>query len=617
MASILVVDDLPNNLALIQRYLSDGGHTVRVAGDAEAAYELVARGGRFDLFILDVVLPGMSGFELCQLLRQREDTRDAPVIFVTGERGDLPDLLEGFASGANDFLQKPVDRRELLARVDVMLRLVAALGEARRANERLTRSVAEGTRALERALDRLADNRRLLEDMFDRLPTAVVVFDADRRVVTANAEAHRRFGPVTPGTPLARTPLAPVLGDEEPREGRFRCELGLPDAGTASFEAECQRMDGSEERWLLTLADPGPRERLLAQVRDRELSDLRQRVEELSGELRGRYRIARMVAASPAMQRITDTVDKLRDRWVTVLIRGESGTGKELVARAIHFDGAFSDRPFVPVNCAAIPGELFESELFGHVKGAFTGALRDAPGLIAKAEGGTLFLDEVGELGLDAQTKLLRFLQSGEVRAVGSQETRVRRCRLICATNRDLAAMVADGSFREDLYYRIEGVQVEIPPLRDRPEDLPLLVERLVREVGIETGRRDELHGVSREAMRALEAHDWPGNVRELENVFRRAISLCPGPLIELEDLPATLLGEGRAGPRLAPLRQLVPYPAGEREGFGRRRLDAAAILAAVDACDGIKTEAARRLGISRATLYRKIEEFGLQQRLS
>jgi len=584
---------------------------------------MVETGQVFDLFILDVVLPGMSGYEFCEWIRQREETADLPVLFMTGERADLPDRLRGFESGANDYLLKPVDKRELLARVDVLLRLRNALAEVRSSNERLASVVSQRTRALKDAMQELQEHQVLMETMLHQLPAAIVVFDQDQRLVTANGEARRIFGLEAMGIQLRETLLAPVFDRlTELGEGKLRATLETPE-GARVFAVEGARLETDASRWLLHLVDVTERERLLEKARGREVAELIKEIEVLKDELHSRYRMSRVVGASASMWRLAETVDKLRNRFGTILIRGESGTGKELVARAIHFDGNFADRPFVALNCGAIPDALFESEFFGHMRGAFTGADRDKPGLIAQAEGGTLFLDEIGELSLEAQTKLLRFLQNGEVRMIGSAEVKRIRCRLIAATHRDLSRMVEEGSFRQDLYFRIEAIQVEIPPLRQRPEDIPVLAAHFLRVKAIENGRQDEIQGISRQAMRVLEDYDWPGNVRELESVFERAVLLGSGPTLHVEDLPKRLTRPtGHVGESTLTRIPLIPVDTGE-EAFGaqpvrsgRRHLDAEIILDALDRSRGNRKRAAELLGVARSTFYRKIEEFGLQEQI-
>ncbi|QDU66896.1 sigma-54 interaction domain-containing protein [Engelhardtia mirabilis] len=245
-----------------------------------------------------------------------------------------------------------------------------------------------------------------------------------------------------------------------------------------------------------------------------------------------------MVGDSPPMHAVFDLIERVAPSDVPVLVHGETGTGKELVAKAIHDNSKRAKKPFVAVNCAAVPPNLLESELFGHVRGSFTGAVADRPGHFVSADGGTLFLDEIGDMPLDMQAKLLRTLQEGEVRAVGASRTRKVDVRIVAASHRDLAAMCAEGTFREDLYFRLHVIRIELPPLRDRGGDVALIVRALFAGLAREMGKPEPV--LSPEAMDALSAWSWPGNVRELENELRRAIALS-GDRVGLEDLTPAL----------------------------------------------------------------------------
>jgi two-component system response regulator HydG len=300
---------------------------------------------------------------------------------------------------------------------------------------------------------------------------------------------------------------------------------------------------------------------------------------------------------SGSMRQLSELIDKLADSKASVLVTGESGTGKELVARTIHARGVRRTRPFVPVNCAAIPATLMESELFGHERGAFTGASRPRAGLAAEAAGGTLFLDEIGDLPLELQPKLLRLLQEGELRPVGSSSVRHVDVRVIAATNINLSKRVTDGEFREDLFYRLSVVPVHIPPLRERRGDIPLLAQRLLDKIRARTPRvaHVELTG---EAMEALLRYDWPGNVRELGNALERAATLCSGNRVAADDLAFLQSGSGvsasaNASDVLMSLREV------ERRHIER-------VLRHVE---GSKVRAAAILGVDPSTLYRRMKK--------
>ncbi len=280
----------------------------------------------------------------------------------------------------------------------------------------------------------------------------------------------------------------------------------------------------------------------LRKAQEREM--LRREVGRLREEVTAGRRFGDIVAAAPEMMRVMETARKVARHPTTILLEGATGTGKELLARLIHSESPRSQGPFLAVNCGAIPENLLESEFFGHVRGAFTGADRDREGLFEAAGGGTLFLDEVGELPDFLQVKLLRVLQEGEVRRVGESSSRPVDARIVAATNRELKEEVAEGRFREDLYYRLAVVTLRVPSLRERAEDLPLLVRHFVKRHGERLGI--EVAGVDPLAMRALASYEWPGNVRELENVLERAMVLAEGDRLGVEDLPDPVVGEAR-----------------------------------------------------------------------
>jgi two-component system response regulator HydG len=306
-----------------------------------------------------------------------------------------------------------------------------------------------------------------------------------------------------------------------------------------------------------------------------------------------------LVTQSPVMQRVLRRVARFAASDAPVAVLGETGTGKEVIARVLHANSARADRPFVPVNVAALPAELLESELFGHGKGAFTGATSARRGLFEAASGGTLFLDEVAELPLPLQAKLLRALQDGEIRRVGENEAFEVDARIVCATHRDLAERVRSGSFRQDLYYRLKVLSVTVPPLRERRDDILPIACHLLGEEGT------QLRGFSKQAQARMVAYAWPGNVRELQNAVKHGAALATGPYVDEADLPEELLAfrsDAGSAPVLepgasAPFRSLADV---EREH----------ILRVLDACSGSQVEAARALGVGRNTLWRKLRTY-------
>jgi two-component system, NtrC family, response regulator HydG len=328
----------------------------------------------------------------------------------------------------------------------------------------------------------------------------------------------------------------------------------------------------------------------------------RGRAEALDEDLAREHDPHGLVGGSEPMRRVLEQVRKVASTDATVLVLGESGTGKELVARAIHDAGPRRDRPFVAVSCAAIPEGLLESELFGHERGAFTGAIKRKLGRFELADGGTLFLDEVGELPPSIQVKLLRVLQERRIERVGAESSLEVDVRLVSATNRDLARMVAEGRFREDLYYRLNVVPVRLPPLRERPGDVEELAQVFLARAAPRLGRR--VRGFSPAALELLRRHLWPGNVRELQNLVEQALVFAEGPEVRAEDLP-----EGLRQPSAA----AAPPPTGDRPlPDVLDDLEKQLVVSAMEKARGVKAEAARLLGIKPSALYYKLEKYGI-----
>ncbi|HSH75269.1 MAG TPA: sigma-54 dependent transcriptional regulator [Longimicrobiales bacterium] len=349
----------------------------------------------------------------------------------------------------------------------------------------------------------------------------------------------------------------------------------------------------------------GADEVLLVVRKAEEREQLRREIGRLREEVRADARFGDLVVGSPAMRRALEIVRKVAPHDSPVLITGASGTGKELIARMLHRESSRAVRSFIPVNCGGVPEQLLESEFFGFVKGAFTGADRDKPGLFEAADGGTLFLDEVGELPGALQVKLLRALQEGEVRRIGSTETQRVDVRVISATNQDLEVAVESGDFRKDLYYRLAVVPVHLPALRARREEIPQLARHLLER---HAGRlRVEVDGISPEAMEVLLAYSWPGNIRELENVIERALVLTDGKTISIDDLPEAVRRPAPEGPTMAVDGDDLSV---KRHGA---RLERHLIQLALDRTGGNKTQAAELLELSPRALRYKIQEYGLR----
>ena len=411
-ASILVVDDIPANLGVLIETLSQAGYRVRVATDGESALEQ-ARYSPPSLVLMDAMMPGIDGFETTRRMRGIAPLAQTPVIFMTA-LSEGQDKVRAFAAGANDYVTKPFQHEEVLARVQTHIARRALERELERTNAELESRVAARTRELENAL----------------------------------------------------------------------------------AEVEALKVRLQQENQYLR----------------REIS------EQMSDAIVGR---------SPALQYALSQVALVAPTDASVLIRGETGTGKELIARALHEKSARRDGPLVKLNCSAISAGLVESELFGHVKGAFTGAHDRRVGRFELANHGTLFLDEVSELPLDTQAKLLRVLQEREFEPVGSSKTQKVDVRVIAASNRDLAADSRNGRFRSDLYYRLNVFPVDLPPLRERREDIPLLATHFMQRAARKLGKR--LDRIASSSLQRLVDHSWPGNIRDLQNVIERAAILADG----------------------------------------------------------------------------------------
>lgn len=437
--TILIVDDMPNNISVLYETLTRFKYKVLVARDGKSAIEQAGL-AQPDLILLDVMMPGMDGFETCRRLKHLAATSAIPVLFMTA-LSETIDKVNGFNMGAVDYITKPFQLQEVLARISTHLTLRGLQRELQDANALLEKRVAERTESLSRAL-------------------------AEVEQLTNKLQAENTY-----------------LREEIKQTGQF----------------------------------------------------------------------AEIVSQSKAFGRVLRQVEQVAPTNTSVLILGESGTGKELLARAVHNRSSRKNKPMVKINCAALPATLIESELFGHEKGAFTGATAQKVGRFELADGGTIFLDEIGEMPLELQPKLLRVLQEGEFERVGGTKTLRVAVRVIAATNRDLETEVGEGRFREDLYYRLNVFPITSLPLRERKEDIPLLVRHFCDKHGPDIGR--QIDTIPQDVFDTLMDHHWPGNIRELENVVERALILSSGRKLELGDWSVNaLLRRKNATPKPAGL---------------------------------------------------------------
>ena len=505
---ILVADDTPVNLSVLLDLLGQSDFEVLIAEDGESALER-ATYARPDLILLDVLMPQPDGFATCERLKAEPETRDIPVIFMTA-LADTIDKVRGFAVGAVDYVTKPFQPEELLARVRAHLTIRSLQSKIRESEERLSR-------AFESAMD------------------AIVTIDEAGRVTLFNAAAEQVFRCTAAdalGTPFARflseafrAMIAEHLREDPGRPVWLTEGLTAFRANGEEFpvEATLSRIDAAR-RPLVTIILRDANERRRAEAASRQLED----------EVRATLGIGELFGTSAALARTVKSIDQVGLTNSTVLVCGETGTGKELVARAIHSRSRRKDKVLVKVNCAAIPAGIIESELFGHERGAFTGAVARKVGRYELADGGTIFLDEIGELPLELQPKLLRVLQEGEFERVGGTRTFKVDVRVIAATNRDLEAECRNGRFRPDLFYRLNVFPITVPPLRERREDIPALVAHFVQKFATKLGKR--IDRVPERLMAALAGYAWPGNVRELEHVVERAMIVSDGPELTVTD---------------------------------------------------------------------------------
>jgi DNA-binding NtrC family response regulator len=620
MARILVVDDKPQNLSLIEMYLR--GTEFEVVA-VTSGYEAIEHSMKqaFDLILLDVMMPGIDGFEVCRRLKNDPRTAFVPVIFVTGRMGDESDKLAAYQLGAVDYIQKPVDREELVARIRVMLRLEDARSRLDRENVGLRERLMRAEQQLADLSVAFSGLKKLAEEMGSDPTPSMLTLAPDLTVRLFDPDVCRALGELQIGEPLDRCgPVAAHVGGLI-RQGLSTAPLAVTnDEGEErEFALAIRPLDSGD--FVVLLQDVTGVRRIERQISDRALLQALPVVVEDGGE--AAYRMTDFMGDSSEVASVSERVGRLRQKRSTVLIYGESGTGKELVARALHFDGRHRNAPFIPLHCGAIAPELVESELFGHEKGAFTGAQSASEGLFRAADGGTIFLDEIAETSPSVQVKLLRVLQRGEIRPVGANQPRIVDVRIIAATNRDLLELVQEGKFREDLYYRLEVVTLLLPPLRDRLTDLRILAEHFLK-VGNRRHERGErpVLGFSKGAMNCMMAYSWPGNVRELENVIEGALALDVGEIVRETDLPERIR-KGSPGIGLRPVQRSAVVMPSSPQGVGvaeptsdlKARRDAAdrdAITQALRDTGGDKGTAAKQLGMARSTFYRRLKELGL-----
>jgi DNA-binding NtrC family response regulator len=594
-ARILIVDDEPGIVEVLRFRLSaEGYENIRTTSDPTEAVGIY-REYRPDLVFCDLRMPRMDGFQVIEALSREEESGYLPLLVMTAAYDD-DSRLRAFSLGAKDFISKPLNFPEVAVRMRNLLQVRLLYNRLAESNTGL-RHV---TRRLQAVLDSTGD--------------AIAMYDTSERLVFANQpyrdvfEMHDFLN--EPRT--AQEVRAYIKEHFQEAEMFATADAEVFADPTATVE-DVVELRGSERRLLYRAKTPVREgDEVLGQLvlyrdasKDAEIEEAKAEVLRLRAVLAEDLAFDSIIGQSPAMREMFVLMRQAKDSDITILIQGESGTGKELVARAIHYQSNRSKGPFVAVNAAAIPDMLIESELFGHERGAFTGATDKRAGRFEQAEGGTIFLDEIGEMDVQLQTKLLRVLQEREISRVGGAATIPVDVRVLVATNQDLDTAVSEGRFREDLFYRIAAFPVGVPALRKRREDVPLLVAHFLAKYAEQSNR--PARSVSPGALQRLVDHDWPGNVRELENAIQRAVLLEQSDTIDAGALPAALLGDR---PRMSAV--VADTPSSPDEIVPLDTLERRAIMAALQATKNNVTQTAQALGINRATLYRKLKRYGL-----
>ena len=425
-----------------------------------------------------------------------------------------------------------------------------------------------------------------------------------RTIICSSAEAALdAFDPVTVDLVISDLRMPGIDGRRLLHEIRARSP-DTPVVLITAYTSMRDAVDMVKEGAFDYISKPFEMDDILATLeRALRLSDAMRENARLRSEIEGRNSFEQLVGTSPAFRRVIEQIGEVCGSRATVLLNGESGTGKEVAARAIHFNSPRKSKPFIAVNCAAIPDGLIESELFGHVKGAFTGAVAHRRGRFADADQGTLFLDEIGDMPMATQAKILRVLQERSFEPVGSGRTEKVDTRVVAATNRDLRQAVADGAFREDLFYRLNVFPIALPALRDRKEDIPALAQYFLKTANETMGKR--VVGVTPAALAAMSQYHWPGNIRELQNCVERAVIVARGSSIDVTDLPRDIFDQGPASDKASRRRT------GDLDGE-LARIEKGFILDALRETNGVQSKAARLLGINERSLWHRVKKLGI-----
>jgi len=581
-ASILVVDDNPENRDLLVRHIHRQHHEAATAQNGEEALQQM-KAQPFDLVLLDIMMPGMSGFDVLEHLKRDPALQTLPVVVVSA-LNELESVEKCLELGADDYLVKPINAKILKARITNCIDKKRHRDREQAQHEELARSKTQ----LEQLYGQLEKSRDDLASILNQLDIGTVLVNAKGHIDFISRVASNMFNQNPEDVhdqswknvlPLSKDDQS-AIQDMMERPARERSKLSI------------QITSSLGRRWCLDVDikdDPqDPTRKVLVLYDTTEIHDLRL-------VLNKHTQFQDLVGKSQAMQTVYQQIQDVAPLDVPVLVTGDTGSGKELVARAIHSLSPRQAKPFVAINCAGLTETLLGSQLFGHKKGAFTGATEDHQGLFEAAHEGTLFLDEIGDMPLTIQATLLRVLQEKEILRLGESETRKVDVRILAATHAVLDDHVQAGKFRADLLYRIRVGRIHVPPLQDRREDIPLLASVFLGQAKATSGKTDVAE-ISREAMQLFVRYPWPGNVRELKSALEFSLIHCKGSTIQATDLPPEI---AKVDPKILMSEKHEPD---EKER----------ITAILHYTNNNRTEAAKILGMSRSTFYRRLVSLGL-----
>ena len=562
-AKILVIDDEEGIRFTFSKFLSARDYDVSTANGFDEAIACISDND-FDVIFADIILSGKSGLDILREIKKRN--LKCPVIMITGYP-NIDTASEAIRIGAFDYIPKPIDKNALFHLIDVALQHKSVIDE----NEKY---------------------RSNLEAIFRSVNEAIITVDKDLQVLEIN-EAAKTICGLTRN--VIGTKFASISSKCDQKCIDLLSETITSKQSVEVNNLECRLKDRAEQIVSLTTSPLLNRHNeftgaVLVISDETRLTDLERELDE-------RQQFHKIIGKSKKMQEVYSLIELLTDVETTVLILGESGTGKELVAEALHYKGGRKHNQMVKVTCSALSEGLLESELFGHVKGSFTGAIKDKIGRFQLADGGTIFLDEIADISPKIQVDLLRVLQDKEFEPVGDSATLKVDVRVVAATNQNLAEKVKQDEFREDLYYRLNVMKIALPPLRDRLEDIPLLVEFFIKKFNQKFGK--QIRSISSDVEKIFMNYDWPGNIRELEHSLEHSFILCRQATITVDHLPA----------------ELKSFTVNETGFYNNGKADNPEVIRdALEKTAWNKTKAASLLGISRRSIYRKIKEHNISQ---